>query len=82
MGVDAEHGGVVAPMMSKDAKQSLIAVASVSVFFASLYALVRLTRDTSIPRWLPFAGFLLASAALAYKFATWLWAKWTRRRDA
>jgi protein-S-isoprenylcysteine O-methyltransferase Ste14 len=67
-------------MMTKDAKQSLIAVASVAVFFASLYALVRLTLDTSIPRWLPFAGFLLASAALAYKFVMWLRGKWTKRR--
>lgn len=55
--------------MNEDARQSLTALVTVSLFFGACYFVLQLLASVELPRWVPAAGFALNAAALAWQFA-------------
>lgn len=53
--------------MTQDARESVTALVSVSLFFGISYCALQLVKAVDIPRWVAAAGFVLNTATL-----TWL----------
>lgn len=62
--------------MTEDARQSLIALAAVSLFFGTGYFTIQLLKTVELPRWLPAVGLALNVATIGW----WLIAHGRRRR--
>ena len=61
--------------MTQDARESLTALVSVSLFVGGFYLAMPLLKTVDIPRWVPAAGLALNTATLA-------WLLIRRRREA
>ena len=59
--------------MSKDVRESLIAIGAAALFFLAAWAWFQLARHFAFPSWIPYTVFLAAVAAL-------LVALWRRSR--
>jgi protein-S-isoprenylcysteine O-methyltransferase Ste14 len=62
--------------MTEDAKESLTALVVVSLFFGIGYLSLQLLKHIDVPRWVPLAGFVMNTLALAIAIAR----HWRARR--
>lgn len=58
--------------MTLDARQSLTAFASVTLFMGLFLVLLKLIRGIDIPEWMLPAGLILMTIDFAWRFVQWL----------
>lgn len=51
--------------MTQDARESVFALVSVTLFFGMSYFALQLLKTVNVPRWVPAAGFVMNTFTLA-----------------